>query len=147
MPDFPVNVADKVECEKCKYRYKSLITVFAVKNIKYEAKCPQCSHVNKRELSRESIKRALGEENEQGKGVEKNKAAKSPGVFQRSDIKGLYLAVGAVCAYMLGWIIGWVAGSADIDRFAIFLQKLSYPVFALGITLLLFAIATKKNDN
>lgn len=148
MADFPVNVADKVKCEKCKYGFKSIITVFALKNVKYEAKCPQCSHVNTGQLSKESIRVALGEENGGDKGAEKGKdPGKVPGIFHRSDIKGLYLAVAAISAYILGWIIGWVVESGTGERLAVFLQKFSFPVFALGITLLLFAIASKKNGN
>ena len=148
MADFPVNVADKVKCEKCKYGYKSIITVFALKNVKYEAKCPQCSHVNAGQLSKGSIRAALGGGGEEDRGVGKEKGpGKAPGILHRSEIKGLYLAVAAVSAYIMGWIMGWVAESGTGERLAVFLQKLSFPVFALGITLLLFAIASKRNGN
>jgi len=146
MGDEPLHVPDRVTCGKCKYKYKSAVTVFAVKDVTYESKCPQCSHVNKKKLKKETILSLTNPDKEKAPAPSVKTDIKVPGIFREADIKGLYISVGAVCGYLLGWILQWIAddGYPFVHDTGGFLEKLSIPVFGLGTALLLFAMVTRK---
>lgn len=144
MTEFPVQVVERVKCEKCNFSYKSALTVFAAKDLTYESKCPQCSNVNKNKLKKETITLSTGGKETKGtKTSERVEKMKVPEIFSHPDIKGLYISVGAVLAYLLGWIMMWIFDTGNIHWFGDFLQRLSYPAFALGLVLLLFSITLK----
>ena len=146
MGDKPLHVPDKVTCEKCKYIYKSAVTVFAAKDVIYESKCPQCSHHNKKKLKKETILSLTNAGKEDVRPPSSKSDKRIPDMFKEADRKGLYLAVGAVCGYLLGWILKWLSedGNSFVNNASSFFEKLAIPVFGLGIVLLLFAIATRK---
>jgi len=146
MGDEPLHVPDGVTCAKCKYKYKSSVTVFAAKDVTYESKCPQCSHVNKKKLKKETILASTKGSEGKAPAPSSKRDTRVSGIIKGADIKGLYLTVGAVCAYMLGWIFQWIAGDGYpfVHDTGSFLEKLAIPVFGLGIALLLFAIATRN---
>jgi len=146
MAEFPVQVVDKVKCEKCNFSYKSALTVFAAKDLTYESKCPQCSNVNKKKLKKETISSSVGKEKTEKDTSERVGRTRIPEVFSRPDIKGLYISVGAVLAYLLGWVAMWIFDTGNVHSFGDFLQRLSYLAFALGVVLLLFSIALKGKE-
>ncbi len=146
MGDAPLHVPDKVICEKCKYSYKSAVTVFAAKDVTYESKCPQCSHLNKKKLKKETILNLTKAGSENASAPSSNTAKRAPDIFKGADLKGLYISVVAVCSYILGWIIQWLSedGSSFLHNVGSFLGKLAVPTFGLGAALLLYAIASRK---
>ena len=145
MADESLHVPDRVTCEKCKYNYKSAVTVFAAKDVTYESKCPQCSNVNKKELKKETILSVTNSDNK-APSPPTETDIRVPAIFRDADIKGLYISVGAVCGYLLAWILQWIAddGNSFIHNTGVFLEKLAIPVFGLGLALLLFAVAIGK---
>lgn len=146
MGDESFHVPDRVTCEKCKYKYKSAVTVFAAKDVTYESKCPQCSHINKKNLKKETILSVTKGDEEKAPAPLSKKDKRVPDMFKRADIKGLYISLCAVCGYILGWIFQWLSddGNSFVNNTGVFLMKLAVPVFGLGTAFLLFAIATRK---
>ncbi len=146
MTEFPAQVVDKVKCGKCNFSYKSALTVFAAKDLTYESKCPQCSNLNKNELKKETITSSIGKDKPEKDATERVGRTRIPEIFSRPDIKGLYISVGAVLAYLLGWVLMWIFHKGNVHGFGDFLQRLSYLAFALGVVLLLFSIALKGKE-
>lgn len=138
---------DALRCERCNFGYKSALTVFADKDLSYESKCPKCSHVNKKTLTRESIRDAEQKKTGKEDGAPSTHGARDrkriPKILERAETKGLYLAVASVAAYILGSLLV-MADHGTLESPGHFLLVLSYPAFGLGISLLLFRIAHRE---